>query len=223
MLNTLSGVSSRSQLGQTEAPGQRRDTPEVALGEGVREELSWSSRDPKLSFRGSFGILGIKGNDGEILRDDCRIEKSQRRTGGIRREICGIISAAVSKVTHKQVREVVRAGAEATGLRIHWTTGVRVEQWARVQTSQRGKLLKEIWSTRAGLTVTKRLVQQLTERTSHHPQHCTQNSQHKLRSRKASSQNEMVHATRYMIVNSPEDGFISQNNLVKYEYFINNS
>lgn len=73
MLNGPSGVSRRSQLGQTEAPGQRRDTllSGGALGGGVKGELSWSIREPRLSFRGSFCKLGIKGTEGEILKEDC--------------------------------------------------------------------------------------------------------------------------------------------------------
>lgn len=72
MLNGPSGVSSRSQLGQTEAPGQRRDTllPGGALGGGVKGELSWSIREPRPSFNGSFGMLGMKGIEGEILKED---------------------------------------------------------------------------------------------------------------------------------------------------------
>lgn len=76
MLNGPSGVSSRSQLGQTEAPGQRRDTllPGGALGGGVKGELSWSRREPRLSFNGSFCMLGMKGIEEEILKEDCTKE-----------------------------------------------------------------------------------------------------------------------------------------------------
>lgn len=77
MLKGSSGVSRRSQLGHTEAPGQRLDRTfvEVAPGEGVRGELSWSRREPIPNFMGSFCMLDIrKGKGGEILKEDCRMK-----------------------------------------------------------------------------------------------------------------------------------------------------
>lgn len=81
MLKGLSGVFIRSQLGQMEAPGQRWDRPplRVALGGGVRGELLWSKREPRVSLRGSLCILDMRnGTDGEILREDFKEKKRKQ-------------------------------------------------------------------------------------------------------------------------------------------------
>lgn len=74
-------------MGQTEAPGQRRDTllPGGALGGGVKGELSWSIREPRLSFNGSCGMLGMKGTEGEILKEDCTQKNKIGRITQIKR------------------------------------------------------------------------------------------------------------------------------------------